>query len=455
MRRHARSTSLICNVLLSLVVPAVARAQSPTAGSEVKVTPAPPPESLPVAGAPQPPLAPPPPAPETAPPAPGTAPPASGAAPPAPPAEAKPPNPPAGYVPGTGFVIQSPDLNFRMRIGLVGGYKFEPTYADGAWQQRNTFFVLRPFLGGNFFRDWIHFWTSFEFAANPPYLLDSYVEFAPSKLFTLRVGQQWTPFDRHEYFGPQEILFPEWAPVSEYFWSGRDKGFTALGTLAEQLDYYLGVYSGTPLRQYNALPGNYVLEARFTWNPLGPTATTEFPYIVSEGPVPFRVSATLQGYYGKVQSATENFNPSTFRFETEATGETNRQAAGGADFWLQMPWLYFYVDGFVRRTEPSMAARYTSVGVWGQVGVPLVPKTLDIATRFNWLDASIDLGDDDFYSLEGQLAYYVSHTQGLVVKLRYAAGHQSSPGMAALGDVPLITTPGWTQLGTLQLNIAL
>ncbi len=102
-----------------------------------------------------------------------------------------------------------------------------------------------------------------------------------------------------------------------------------------------------------------------------------------------------------------------------------------------------------------MAARYTSVGVWGQVGVPLVPKTLDIATRFNWLDASTDLGGDDFYSLEGQLAYYVSHSQGLVVKLRYAAGHQNSPGMAALGDVPLITTPGWTQLGTLQLNIAL
>ena len=94
-----------------------------------------------------------------------------------------------------------------------------------------------------------------------------------------------------------------------------------------------------------------------------------------------------------------------------------------------------------------MGARYTSVGVWGQIGVPLVPKTLDIATRFNWLDASIDVGDDDFYSIEGQLAYYVSHTQGLVVKLRYAAGHQSSPGTAALGDVPLITVPGWTQLG--------
>ncbi len=122
MRRRARSTvaSRSRPVSCRSLVPAVARAQPPTAGSEVKVTPAPPPESLPVAGAPQPPPAPPPPAPAR---------PRrrrrrarrAEAAPAAPPAEAKPPNPPAGYVPGTGFVIQSPDLNYRMRIGLVGG----------------------------------------------------------------------------------------------------------------------------------------------------------------------------------------------------------------------------------------------------------------------------------------------------------------------------------------------
>jgi hypothetical protein len=353
-------------------------------------------------------------------------------------------------------VIQTPDLNYRLRIGLVGAYRFEPVYHGTSFQDRNTFFVLRPFMGGNFFREWIHFWTSFEFASNPPYLLDSYVEFMPWKEFGLRVGQQWTPFDRHEYFGPHEILFPDWAPVSEYFWSGRDKGITALGTLGGGvLDYWAGVYSGTPLRQYNALPGNYLLEARITWNPLGPTAIMEFPYIISEGPAPFRVSATLQGYYGKIQDATENFNPSTFRFETMATGETNKQGAGAADFWIQCPWFYGYAEGFVRRTQPHMGANYTSVGAWGQAGVPLITKTMDIATRFNWLNASTSLSNDLFYSIEGQLSYYISQSQGLVLKLRYAAGHQSSPGMDALGPVQLITEPGWTQLGTLQLNIAL
>lgn len=436
VRRRAVVTAFLS--LIILLAPSVARA----APAEVHVTP--PPETLPVQGAPEPPLAPPPPAPEKK----EETPPAQGE-------KEEKPNPPAGYVPGKGFVIQSPDLAYKLRIGMVGAYRFEPVYQNGDFTDRNTFFVLRPFIGGNFFKEWIHFWTSFEFASNPPYLLDSYVELAPIKEFTLRIGQQWTPFDRHEYFGPQEILFPDWAPVSEYFWTGRDKGVLALGTLFEKLDYYAGVFSGTPLRQFNALPGNYVFQGRVTVNPMGPTGTTEFPYVVSDGPVPWRVSMTLQGSYGKVQQASENFNPSTFRFETMASGETRKQALGGADFWLQGPWIYFFVDAFIRRTEPMLGAtKYTQVGAWGQVGVPLISKTLDIATRFNWLNPSTSLSNDLFYSLEGQLAYYVSHSPGLVVKLRYAAGHQNSPDMAALGDVPLIIPAGWTQLGTLQLNLA-
>jgi hypothetical protein len=357
-------------------------------------------------------------------------------------------------VPGTGFVLQSPDAAYRLRIGLQAAYKFEPVYQNGTFQDRNSFFVLRPILSGNFLRDWIHFWTSFEFASNPPYLLDSYIEIFPWKEFGLRIGQQFTPYDRHEYFGPQEILFPEWAPVSEYFWPGRDKGVTAMGTLAGQLEYWAGIYSGTPLRQFNALPGNYVVQGRVTWSPLGPTGTTEFPYIVSEGPAPFRISGTLQGYYGKVQDATENFNPSTFRFEAMATGETNKEGAGGADLWLQGPWFVFFVDGTVRHTTPAMGTSFTSVGVWGQLGVLLIEKTLDAGARVNWLNASTSLTNDQFYSLEGQIVYYISHSQHFVLKLRYAYGHQSSPGMDALGAVPLITAQGNTQLATVQLNLA-
>jgi hypothetical protein len=363
-------------------------------------------------------------------------------------------NPPAGYSRATGFIIQSEDGANRLRIGMTAGYRFEPVYQNGEWLDRNAFFVLRPFIGGNFFKEWIHFWTSFEFASNPPYVLDTYVEANPWKELGLRVGQFWTPFDRHEYLGPQEILFPDWAAVSEYFWTGRDKGAMVLGTVADQLEYWAGVFSGTPLRQYNALPGNYVLEARVTWSPLGLIASNEFPYITDENGAPFKVSATIEGYYGKVQEAEQNFNPSTFRFETEATGLTNKQGAGSADLWLQGRYFAFLTEWFVRRTEPAMGAKFTSVGGWGQIGVPIVERTMDIATRINWLNASTDLSNDQFYSIEGQVAYYATKSQHLVIKARYAYGHQDSPGMAALGSVPLILPAGRTQLFTLQLNLA-
>jgi hypothetical protein len=434
-------------VLVPMLVAAGARAQpAPAPAPEGQVMMTPPPENAgPVPGAPTPPPAVPPPAP------PPPVSPVTGAAA----TETPEKKPPAGWLPGTGFVIQSEDAAYRLRIGLQAAYKFEPVYQNGVWADRNTFFVLRPILSGNFLRDWIHFWTSFEFASNPPYLLDSYIELFPWKEFGLRIGQQFTPYDRHEYFGPQEILFPEWAPVSEYFWPGRDKGVTAMGVLAEQLEYWAGIYSGTPLRQFNALPGNYVLEGRLTWSPLGPVGGTEFPYIVSEGPAPVRVSATIQGYYGRVQSAIENFNPSTFTFQAMPSGERVKEGAGGADFWLQGPWFMLYVDATIRRTTPEMGTAYTSAGVWGQFGAMFVPKTMDAAIRVNWLNPSTSLSNDQFYDVEGQVAYYASHSQHLVVKLRYAYGHQDSPGMTALGAVPLvISVPGRTQLATLQLNLA-
>jgi hypothetical protein len=417
-------------------------AGQPPADGQVIMTP--PPEGSAPIGAPAPP-----PAPEGAPPP----------APVAPVVEQKPPaeapnNPPAGWVKGTGFVIQSPDAAYRLRIGLQAAYKFEPVYQNGDFINRNTFFVLRPSISGNFLRDWIHFWTSFEFASNPPFLLDSYVEVMPCKEFGIRVGQMWTPFDRHEYLGPQEILFPEWAPVSEYFWSGRDKGVLLLGTIAEQLEWWAGVYSGTPLRQFNALPGNYVLQGRVTWSPLGLIASNEFPYITEEKGAPFKVSMTLQGYWGKLQQATENFNPSTFRFEAMATGERHKEGTGGADLWLQGRWFAFFADAMIRRTTPEAAPAYTSVGAWAQLGVPVIDKTMDVAARFNWLNPSTSLGNDQFYSIELQTAWYASHSQNLVIKVRYGLGHQDSPGMAALGDVPLVLTAGRTQLGTVQLNLA-
>jgi hypothetical protein len=113
------------------------------------------------------------------------------------------------------------------------------------------------------------------------------------------------------------------------------------------------------------------------------------------------------------------------------------------------------VEGYTRQTDPeSTGATYTSTGIWGQLGFLILPRTLDIGVRVNWLNPSTDLDNDTFASGEVQMAYYVTHSPNLVVKLRYGYGEQQSPGMDALGPVALFTKEGKFQLATAQLNLA-
>jgi hypothetical protein len=226
------------------------------------------------------------------------------------------------------------------------------------------------------------------------------------------------------------------------------------GSLAEgAVHYWLGAYSGTPVRQFNAISGNYVLEARATFNPMGPAAANEAMYITSEEPVPFRVSFTVQGFHGNVEGAVEDFNPSSFRFDTEGSGVRREQTVGSADIWLQGESFTALAEGYIRRTDPSGAdASYTSLGVWGQVGVMVIDRLVDVGLRANLLQANTDLDNDLFYSVEGQVGYYPFQSQRLVSKLRYGYGSQEDPGV---DGAPLHATPGNHHLVTLQVGLAL
>lgn len=361
----------------------------------------------------------------------------------------------AGYFPDEGFALKSTDGQFKLRIGLQGAYRFEPRWRDGEALDRPSFFVLRPLLEGYIYRPWIRFWTSFEFASNPPFLLDSYIEVQPIDEFGVRFGQQYTPYSRHEYFGPQQILFPEWAIVADYFWSGRDKGVTALGSVGGGvLEYFAGAYSGSPLRQFTTIHGNFVVIGRVTWSPLGPAASSEAPYITNDdGVVPFRISVTGQAYYGTKERAAANFNPSTFRFDVAPTGERNEQATAGGDVWLEGGPFVFFAEANVRRTTPKLAEaqEFTSVGVWGQAAVMIVPRHMDVGVRVNWLDAVVDQGDDQLLTVEGQVGYYPFQSQKLTFKLRYAYASQEDPGLA---DSRLALPPGDYHVATLQVGIA-
>ena len=287
----------------------------------------------------------------------------------------------------------NPERGLRPRVGgrattscasaCRRAYKVEPIYQDGDFRDRRAFFVLRPIFAGNFFKDWIRFWTSLELNSNPPYLLDSYVEINPIEEFGARIGQQYTLISRHEQFGPAADPVPRVVAGGRVLLdrarqgrhrSGASSPTSASSTTPAPTPARRCASSRSHRRQLRRRGAARLEPAgRRRRAPSSPTSATRRRPSASRG--------SVQGYYGKVQLAEENFNPSSFRFDVMPTGDGAQAGLRGGGL------LDPGAAGSPPRpratcgdTDPEAAtpARYTSVGVWGQIGFLLLPRTLDI-----------------------------------------------------------------------------
>ncbi|XXF79979.1 hypothetical protein P2318_09575 [Myxococcaceae bacterium GXIMD 01537] len=359
-----------------------------------------------------------------------------------------------GFEKGKGFRIVSEDGNYALGVGIQAAYKLEPVWVDGEGQARTAFPFLRPRIYGNVFRPWVTFWTSLELAAPvAPYLLDSFVDILPIPEAGVRVGQFYTPLSRHESLGPQQILFPEFAPIANYFWTGRDKGITFLGT-TDKLEYYAGIFSGSPLRTIRSIPGRWVSNVRLTVSPMGPMGYGELPYIMApaDEPYPFKVSFTVQGAGGKVEQFEENFNLETGVFQVKDQG-VRKFITGGVDLLIHAGRFSLFGEAYLRRTEPeNNQPNFTSFGTWLQADYVVYKKLVDVGVRLSFLNASLELDDDLLWIGELQVGCFMDAPY-LAVKLRYQIAYQQTPDPALLGAVPLAKDPGTTNLITLQLNL--
>lgn len=366
------------------------------------------------------------------------------------------PKPEGGFFPKDGFTLRSSDEAWRARIRLQSFIRASARI-NGKAQLANPFMTLRPILEGQLYKKWIRYWTSLELAANPVYLLDSYVEIQPVDAIGVRIGQQWTPFSRHEaIYGPAQLLFPEWNPAADYFWTGRDKGITLFGAFAEgKLDYSLGAYVGSPLRQFQPIRGNYQLIARIGLSPQGPVGS-EFAYAEGDAPTPTRWAFGVNAVTSKIDPGVENFNPSTFKFDTAPTNVTTLNHAAGFDIFLQSPRVMGLVEGYARRTDPhSAGADFTSMGGFAQLGLMLYKRDLDVAVRGTYLDPNLKADHDQAFAIEGGSSWYI-HAPWVVVKARYGYGYQRTPTEGASaqdsGGAKLIAAPGPIHVLTAQIN---
>jgi hypothetical protein len=363
----------------------------------------------------------------------------------------------AGYIPGTGFHIQTTDGNYLMRIELRAALKFEPAWTEGEKDVRSSLAFVRPALRGNFYRPWFRYAVAMELARGEAFLLTANVEVQPWDEFGFRYGQQGTPFSRHLDFAPHNIFFPDYAGVGSFFWSGRQRGLTVFGALADgRLNYWAGLFGGSPLVEAQNDPDNYIAEGRISVNPWGPTNANELPFTPEREALPTRAAFGLTGYHGKLQTSVENYNPSNSVLDPRPILVSRTMTTGGADMWFQSGPFIASAEYYYRQIEENDGLPgYDSQGVWGQALLDVYRQTFGVGVRFNWLNPNMNVSSDRVLEGEGQVAWFIN-PRHLVLKLRYALLDQKVPDPAALGpgyQLPFI--PGTTTVLTLQLTMEL
>jgi hypothetical protein len=360
-----------------------------------------------------------------------------------------------GYDAEEGFRFKSEDGAYMLRVALQIAIKVEPSWNDGDHTYNGTFAFLRPILRGNFYKPWLGYRLSMDLSGEDPTVLDAYIDVARWDAFGLRIGQQVTPASRHSSFGPAQIFFPEFAGVSSYFWSGRDRGITLYGTvLDERLDYYAGAFSGSPIDSPVNLEDNYIVEGRLTVNPFGPVNENELPFTPEGGALPGRVSFTVQGFHGRLQTDLESYNDSHSILMPQQPVSTKKTSSASGDLWLQKGRLIAFGEFYWRTQKENDAPdSIGAYGAWGQVILNAYKNLIGVGARCNWIDPNNELPSDRALEFEGQVAWFI-HPPEVVLKLRYAWLDQKTPGAARLGEFTLPFVTGTSNLATLQLTMA-
>lgn len=360
-----------------------------------------------------------------------------------------------GYSPDEGFRLQSTEGDYLLRFQFRAGIKANLAWTSSHWDPSGMFSYLRPIIRGNLYRKWIQYFMAMEWSEGTPFLLDGFVDIEPLENFGFIFGQQGTPVSRHNAFGPQQIFFANYAGVSTYFWSGRERGLTHYGSIGpEILDYEVGIYDGSPINQPISSDKNYVVEGRATINPMGPVNPNEFPFTPEGEPLPLRVSFTLQGYYGQIKTVLENYNFDNSILTPVQTEQTEKTGTLGADLWFQNGPAIIFGEYYWRRLTPldSGGGSFNSTGAWGQILWNIYKNKLGLGVRFNWLNPNLSLESIQSEEVESQLIWFI-HATDLTVKLRYAWLFQDTPGSDELQGFILPYIAGTSNVITLQFGI--
>jgi phosphate-selective porin len=352
---------------------------------------------------------------------------------------------PIDYKIGKGFTFTSADEKFQLSLGgrLQSRYTFfDREQESGVASQRQDVSEwrirrMKVWMSGYAYTKDLTYLLQTEMTqtssspstgtgnAGAKFIEHAYLNYRLMDEVQLLVGQTKVPFGRQWLTGSGNLSFIDRSPVSDAFRPGYDIGLKLHGKIAKGLvTYDFGGYGGKGQGIISGTNDNS-FAARLTVNPLGELPYNEADLDTTGKPL---VSVGANYFYDRLaftrgaDAGTSTFESTNQNFMSSAGWLTASRTFGrgvqtekveaqliGIDAAFKWLGSYTVAEYFIGQAEGDRSgALLRAHGFFAQTGYCVIPKKLEIAARYSYLDPNRDARNDLLTEVAGAVSYYFS-----------------------------------------------
>jgi phosphate-selective porin OprO/OprP len=337
------------------------------------------------------------------------------------------------YKLGEGFTFTSPDEKFKGSIGVSEQIRYtflnyDHDYAGNNGKSNQSEFKLRRiklYFNGYAYSPDLTYKVQVNFAElgnNPSspskFMEETFVNYRLMDEVQFRFGQDKVPFARQELTSTTAQQFVDRSFVTDAFKPGYDTGLKINGKVAKGLlTYDMGVFGGAGQSVFRTTNDN-AFAARVVVNPFGEMKLSE---------------ADLDNTEKPLLSVGANYYRNTMNGDTTGITEKNNvNLAGGwvsngikskgvvandkididtvgvdaAFKWLGASFQGEYFTGFAKGQNGPAEKQLRAHGFYAQAGYFVLPKHLELAMRYAWMDPDRDKANNLKSEVQGAISYY-------------------------------------------------
>jgi phosphate-selective porin OprO/OprP len=345
---------------------------------------------------------------------------------------------PVTYKVGKGFTFLSDDEKFQLSLGgrLQARYTFfdrDPAQDQSQWQIRR----MKIWMSGYAYTKDLTYLLQVDATqtsstpssgtgnAGAKFIDHAYMNYRLIDEFQVLVGQTKVPFGRQWLTSSGALSFVDRSPTSDAFRPGYDIGVKLHGKIAKGLvNYDLGGYGGKGQGIPSSNNDNS-FAARIAVNPLGDLPYSEADLDTTAKPL-FSVGTNY--FYDRVQytrgatAAASTFETTNLNFMSSngwltAGNAFNRGIQSekvdvnlyGVDAAFKWMGVYAVAEYLLGQAEgDSSGALLRAQGYFLQAGYCVVPKTLEVAARWSYVDPDRDAANNLRTEVGGAVSYYIN-----------------------------------------------